>query len=99
LNDGATGYLWKLYLYRGASEVREDGWSATAYPIKKLTAPFTNIHHKSKNFVMCTDNWYTSFEIAEYLMKTYKTHLIGKIKVNRSGLPKNKILTDKGRDK
>lgn len=91
LNDGRTGYLWNFYLYRGATEIREDGWSATAYPIKKLTAPFTNKHHKGKNFVMCTDNWYTSFEIAEYLRNTYDIHLIGTIKTNRSGNPKDRI--------
>jgi Transposase IS4 len=99
LNDGRTGYLWNFYLYRGASEVREEGWSATAYPIKKLTETFTNIHHKGKNYVMCTDNWYTSFEIAEYLMTTYGVHLIGTIKLNRSGIPKNRIFLDKGRNK
>jgi YHS domain-containing protein len=96
LNDGATGYLWNFYLYRGATEVRDPGWSATAFPIKKLTEPFVNIHHKGKNFVMCTDNWYTSFEVAEYLMDTYEVHLIGTVKVNRTGLPKNKIYVDKG---
>ena len=99
LNDGRTGYLWNYYLYRGASEVREGGWSATAYPIKKLTEPFTNLVHKGKNYVMCTDNWYTSFEIAEYLMNTYGIHLIGTIKTNRSGIPKSKIFPEKGRNK
>ena len=99
LNDGETGYLWNFYLYRGASEVREAGWSATAYPIKKLTDPFTNLYHTAKNFVMCTDNWYTSFEIAEYLWNTYKMHLIGTIKTNRTGLPKSRIFPDKGRNK
>lgn len=48
LNDGTTGYLWNFYLYRGATEVRDDGWSATAFPIKKLTDPFTNLHHTGK---------------------------------------------------
>lgn len=99
LNDGQTGYLWNYYLYMGASEVREPGWSATAYPIKKLTEPFTTLHHKAKNYIMCTDNWYTSFEIAVYLLKTYGIHLIGTIKTNRTGLPKEKIFTDKGRNK
>ena len=99
LNDGRTGYLWNYYLYRGASEVREEGWSASAYPIKKLTEPFTNIGHKGKNFVMCTDNWYTSFEIAQYLLTTYGIHFIGTIKTNRSGIPKGRIFTDKGRNK
>ena len=99
LNDGRTGYLWNYYLYRGASEVREGGWSATSYPIKKLTEPFTNLVHRGKNYVMCTDNWYTSFEIAEYLMNTYGIHLIGTIKTNRSGIPKSKIFPEKGRNK
>ena len=44
LNDGKTGYLWDFYLYRGATVVRDDGWSATAFLIKKLTDPFTNLH-------------------------------------------------------
>jgi Transposase IS4 len=96
LNDGATGYLWNFCLYQGASEVRDPEWSATSFPIKKLTEPFTTIHHKSKNYVMCTDNWYTSFEIAEYLMNKCEVHLIGTIKLIRAGLPRNKIYLDKG---
>ena len=99
LNDGRTGYLWNYYLYRGASEVWEGGWSATAYPIKKLTEPFTNLVNKGKNYLMCAANWYTSLEIAEYLMNTYGIHLIGTIKTNRSSIPKSKILPEKGRNK
>ena len=34
-----------------------------------------------------------------YLLKTYGIHLIGTIKINRTGLPKEKIFTDKGRNK
>ena len=48
---------------------------------------------------MCTDNWYTSFEIAECLMKEYGVHLIGTIKTHRSGLPGHKIFLDKGKKK
>ena len=99
LNDGDTGYLWNFYLYRGASEVREAGWSATAYPIKKLTSPFTKLYHTAKNYVMCTDNWYTSFEIAQYLWTKYRIHLIGTIKIIRSGIPKSRIYPEKGKNK
>lgn len=48
---------------------------------------------------MCTDNWYTSFEKAEYLMNTYGINLIGTIKTNRSGISKSKIFPEKGRNK
>jgi Transposase IS4 len=48
---------------------------------------------------MCTDNWYTTFEIAECLVKEYGVHLTGTIKTNRSGLPRHKIFPDKGKKK
>ena len=37
LNDSETGYLWDFYLYRGASEIRPPGVSASFYPIQVLT--------------------------------------------------------------
>ena len=79
--------------------MREGGWSARAYPIEKLMEPSTNLVDKGKNYVMCTDNWYTSLEIAEYLMNTYGIHLIGTIKINRLGIPKSKIFPERGRNK
>ena len=96
LNDG--GYLWNFYMYQVATEQRPPEWSATAYPIKKLLEPL-DPGAKTKNRVMCLDNWYTSIEVAIFLWLVHKMYLIGTIKINRKGLPHEHILKKSGPQK
>jgi hypothetical protein len=104
LNDGG-GYLWNFYMYQGASEVRPEGWSATAYPVKKLLEPLQKVFKGSGKVVqglgriLSLDNWYTSLEVAVYLMKEYGMYLIGTVKTNRKGLPKEHIYKKTGAKK
>ena len=87
LNDGATGYLYALYPYPGKDFDRlGEGWSATAWPIKKLCDDYV----LNRNRVCATDNWYSSFEVIKYL-KDHKTEHVGTIKTNRKGLPTDRL--------
>lgn len=97
LND--AGYLWSFYMYQGATERRPAGWSATAYPIKKLMEDYDMGIRGGINRIMCLDNWYTSIEVAIFLWLTYKVYLIGTVKTNRKGLPKEHIFPKKGPNK
>ena len=87
-------------MYQGSTERRPAEWSATAYPVKKLMEPYSmGVSGRGVNRVMCLDNWYTSIEVAVFLMLTYKVYLIGTIKTNRKGLPKEHIYPKIGRGK
>lgn len=98
LNDGDTGYLWNFYLYKGAAEVRDPGWAATSYPIKKLTEPWIkDKNYHQNNFIMSTDNWYTSIDLCVFLWVTFGCYLVGTVKCNRKGLPSAWILKEKNK--
>lgn len=92
LNCSVTGYAWTLYLYHGAAEVRPHGVSATSFPVRKLTAnPI--LHHR--NHILAIDNWYTSIEVALHLLEI-GIHVLGTIKTNRKGIPKEAVLKKTG---
>lgn len=96
LNDSSCGYLWNVYLYRGAAEVREHNISATMYPVIKLTEPLKSVANiKNYHYIFATDNWYTSIAVAVYLFITLGIYLIGTIKKNRQGIPKHSLLKKK----
>jgi len=45
-----------------------------------------------KGHTLCTDNWYTSIELAKKLIAE-NTHLIGTMRSNRRGIPKDLVAT------
>ena len=91
LNDSETGYLWDFYLYRGASEIRPPGVSASFYPIQVLTN-YPEIKGKSR--ILALDNWYTSVEVVKYCL-ALGIHVVGTVRVNRKGLPRQGIFSTK----
>ena len=92
LNCSATGYMSNFFMYRGKDEQRPDGFSAIEYPPIRLTDPY---QYKNKNHIMATDNWYTSIKLALHL-KERGIFLVGTIKANREGLPKDQIIKKTG---
>lgn len=82
LNDSKSRYQWNFYLYRGASEIRPDGISATMYPVTKL---FNEKLWHSKH-ILFLDNWYTGLPLLTWIIRT-GSELIGTVKVNKEGLP------------
>ena len=83
INDSRTGYQEKFYLYRGKAEEGPETNSATAYPAEVLLAP-TKYHHK--NHILCTDNWFTSFQQLKTCL-TYGLHMVGTVQKKRKGIP------------
>ncbi len=91
LNDSAAGYMSNFYLYHGKEEDRPPEIAATMYPITQLLTK--NYHHK--NHILYTDNWYTSIPVLTYV-RSKGCHLVGTIKANKKGLPRDAIFSDSG---
>jgi hypothetical protein len=79
-------------MYRGKDEQRPEGFSATEYPPVRLT---DHRQYRDKNHILATDNWYTSIKLALHL-KERGIYLVGTIKANREGLPKDQIIKKTG---
>ncbi len=84
LNDATNGYQKCFYLYRGKSEVRPPGVSATTYPIMKLFS--LKQEHRNKGHILATDNWYSSLDVAMSVALS-GNYFVGTIKTNKLGLP------------
>ena len=82
-NDSETKYLWDFREYRGKAERRPAGVSASAWPVIQL---LSDAVFKFFNYVLATDNWYTSFEILMFCIKM-GIHYLGTIQVKRKGVP------------
>ena len=83
VNDSVTRYCWDFKEYRGKAEPRPHGVSATAWPVIQL---LSHDIFKFLNYVLATDNWYTSFEILMFCI-TMGIHYLGTMQVRRKGAP------------
>ena len=92
MNCSLTGFMCNFFMYVGKDMQRYGGYSATEYPPMRLSDHY---QYQNKNHIMATDNWYTSVKLALALMHI-GIFLIGTIKGNREGLPKNKVIKKKG---
>ena len=84
LNDAITGYQFDNYFYEGNASGIAPGHTATTMPVKTLVHDNTDLHFK--NFILATDNWYTSVELAT-MNSLCGIYTVGTIKSNRSNLP------------
>jgi hypothetical protein len=84
INDASNGYQWNFYLYRGKDEDRPPEYSATMWPVIKLTHP--EIIH-GKWHILYTDNWYSSLPLSIEMLKR-SVHTVGTTKGNIRGAPK-----------
>lgn len=95
LNDSVTGYLFSFYLYQGSAEKRPQNMPATLYPVYMLTR---NAILHGINHILCLDNWYTRIGVFE-MLRPLGIHVVGTVKVNKKGLPKEGIFKKSGHGK
>lgn len=77
------GYTHDLIIYEGKKAVRQDNMATNV--VMKLCQPYLGVGRS-----VVTDNFYTSIDLAEKLLEN-NTHLIGTLRKNRKGLPKEVI--------
>ena len=83
LNDSRSKYQYDFYPYRGKAEKRPPGVSATAAPVMYLLRHLL-LHFKE--YILATDNWYTSFEVLKFCI-IVGIHFLGTVQVKRKGIP------------
>jgi hypothetical protein len=81
----------EIFLYRGKDQKKSEGMSATAYPVHVLTS---NPRIHKQNHILHVDNWYMSIPLV-YMMHEIGINIIGTVKKNVKGLPKDRMLTKK----
>ena len=83
-NCSETGYCFCFYWYRGKEEQRPPDVPATLWPITKLTTKVINSQRRIQrnNFVLTTDNWYTSLHEGIFLAR-HGIHCCGTLRANR----------------
>ena len=94
LNDAKTGYLSCFFMYRGKDQERPADIPATVFPVIKLTA---NAMYHNKGYVLGTDNWYTQLMVLLKMMDI-GIDIVGTVKANKKGLPKECMFPKKGRN-
>jgi hypothetical protein len=83
-NCAETGYCFCFYWYRGKEEHRPANVPATLWPVMKLTERViaAQSRYVRNNFILTTDNWYTSVHEAIYLSR-HGIHCCGTLRANR----------------
>ena len=84
-NCSETGYCFCFYWYRGKEEQRPSNVPATLWPVMKLAAKVVAAQPRIErnNFILTTDNWYTSIHEAIFLA-SHGIHCCGKLRANRT---------------
>ena len=77
------GYTYNMQVYAGKN--LDHGRTTPTGVVMRLTQPILNCGR-----TVVTDNWYTSIELAKLLLDN-QTHLIGTLRKNRKGLPKEVV--------
>ncbi|GBO44500.1 PiggyBac transposable element-derived protein 4, partial [Araneus ventricosus] len=84
LCESESGYIWNSIIYTGKGTIFMEEYEHYGLSTKCV---LTLIHElKNNGYLLTTDNFYTSPEVAEILLK-YKTDVIGTVRGNRKGLP------------
>jgi hypothetical protein len=94
LCDAKNGYVYDWFLYRGKDERRPPEFSASEYPIEKLTSENPLLHHK--DYLLSVDNWFTSCRIAQRLTERRGIGFVGTIRTNRAGFPRVAVFPKTG---
>ncbi|XP_049878455.1 piggyBac transposable element-derived protein 2-like [Pectinophora gossypiella] len=79
------GYTCKLELYAGTRKNHEQVNTTPKNVVMSLCKEILDLGH-----TVSTDNWYTSLDLANELIDR-STHLVGTLRKNRKGLPKQVI--------
>ncbi|GBM36665.1 PiggyBac transposable element-derived protein 4 [Araneus ventricosus] len=84
LRESESGYIWNSIIYTGKGTTFHEDYEDYGVSTKSV---MTLIHElKNKGYTLTTDNYYTSPELAEILIKC-KTDIYGTLRANRKGLP------------
>ncbi|GBN69954.1 PiggyBac transposable element-derived protein 4 [Araneus ventricosus] len=84
LCESESGYIWNSIIYTGKGTTFHEDYEDYGVSTKSV---MTLIHElKNKGYTLTTDNYYTSPELAEILIKC-KTDIYGTLRANRKGLP------------
>lgn len=75
------GYTYNLKIYAGKEDTNVTPEKVVLYLVDDLI---------NKGRTLVTDNWYTSLPLAQKMLKN-NTHLLGTIRKNRKGLPKEVV--------
>ncbi|XP_056397707.1 piggyBac transposable element-derived protein 4-like [Hyla sarda] len=84
LCESATGYIWNSVIYTGKGtqfNPRYSGYGMASSSVLTLLEPLLN-----QGYCVTTDNFYTSPELYEFLLK-HKTDGYGTVRANRRDLP------------
>ncbi|GBN07442.1 PiggyBac transposable element-derived protein 4, partial [Araneus ventricosus] len=81
LCESESGYIRNSIIYTGKGTTFHEDYGVSTKSVMTL------IHElKNKGYTLTTDNYYTSPELAEILIKS-KTDIYGTLRANRKGLP------------
>jgi hypothetical protein len=95
LNCSHTTYRCNFFMYQGRDENRPAGMPATVYPVYELLRDRFYWH---LNYILYLDNWYTSVAVAVMLW-VWGIYVVGTVRVNKKGIPKEAIFPKSGRGK
>jgi len=77
-----AGYIYSFQIYTGKENNRDKiAGNKSSEVVMSLCKDILG-----KGHIICTDNWYTSVDLAEKLI-TMNTHLVGTLRKNRRGNP------------
>jgi hypothetical protein len=82
-------------MYKGRTETRPAGMSATVYPIWKL---LKDGKYHNNGCILYLDNWYTPMA-AVILLLGWSIHCVGTVRTNKKGLPRHAIFPKAGAGK
>ena len=84
LCEARSGYVWNSIIYTGKGTVFKQEYEKFGLATKTV---LTLLHDlKGQGYLLTTDNFYTSPELAELLLQS-RTDICGTMRVNRRGLP------------
>jgi hypothetical protein len=95
LNCSHTTYQCNFFMYQGRDEDRPAGMPATVFPVYVLLMDRFYWH---QNYILYLDNWYTSMAVAVMLW-VWGIYVVGTVRVNKKGIPKEAIFPKSGRGK
>ncbi|GBM08915.1 PiggyBac transposable element-derived protein 4 [Araneus ventricosus] len=84
LCESESGYIWNSIIHTGKGTTFHEDYED--YGVSTKSVMTLNHELKNKGYTLTTDNYYTSPELAEILIKC-KTDIYGTLRENRKGLP------------
>lgn len=84
LCEADSGYIWNSVIYTGKGTIFMPEYESYGLSTKTVMSLIHDL--KNRGYLLTTDNFYTSPELAELLLQC-KTDICGTVRPNRKGLP------------